>query len=306
VALAFASWVLYRAKRAGQAAFPTSTAFERAGTFFCKSATQPHRYAPLVLLGLRTFGLLWHLVVLINAYASGVVHPDLTTPPSNLAKFTVWNYHLQVLFWLLALLASFRSVTCKPRVSARLQEPLATSDPEVVAVRLPDALLGKAVQALLSVCVPTSVLVSLVFWGILVPGAAVSGVKMSEVLHFTSYNMHAVNTLVLLAEFYVDRMEIPPQQLLLYLSWGLAYTVFQWAIYPKYHEWAYPFLRLTDVAPAWYGGVLVVFLLLYWAAVRLSALKRHMIASRVELEDTRSEVRSLRDQVSRLTAESVF
>ena len=65
-----------------------------------------------------------------------------------------------------------------------------------------------------------------------------SGVKMSEVLHFTSYNMHAVNTLVLLAEFYVDRMEIPPQQLLLYLSWGLAYTVFQWAIYPKYHEWA--------------------------------------------------------------------
>ena len=52
--------------------------------------------------------------------------------------------------------------------------------------------------------------------------------------------------------------------------------------------------------------MLVVFLLLYWAAVRLSALKRHMIASRVELEDTRSEVRSLRDQVSRLTAESVF
>ena len=68
----------------------------------------------------------------------------------------------------------------------------------------------------------------------------------------------------------------------------------------------YPFLRLTAVAPAWYGGVLVVFLLLYWAAVRLSALKRHIIASRVELEDTRSEVRSLRDQMSRLTAESVF
>ena len=141
-----------------------------------------------------------------------------------------------------------------------------------------------SVPALLSVCVPTSVLVSIVFWCVLVPGAAMHGYPMSSVLHFTSYNMHAVNTLVLLAEFGLDRMLVPVQHMLLYLLWGVTYTLFEWAIFPSIREWAYPFLRLDTVAaPLWYGGVLAVFLLLFWAVLRLSALKSYVLKSRVEL-----------------------
>ena len=66
--------------------------------------------------------------------------------------------------------------------------------------------MGRLLPLLFSVCVPTSVLVTLVFWGVLVPGAAVAGAPMSNVLHFTSYNMHLVNTLLLLLEFAFDRL----------------------------------------------------------------------------------------------------
>ena len=121
-ALAFAvgAFLLYRAMRAGKAAFPRSDAFQRAATVFDHRAIE-HRGA-YYLLALRTFSFLWNVAVLAQAYATiprlvcsthapcAMLHFDLTGKPSNLAKFTVWNYHLQTAFWLLAATASFRHV----------------------------------------------------------------------------------------------------------------------------------------------------------------------------------------------------
>ena len=64
------------------------------------------------------------------------------------------------------------------------------------------------------------------------PGAASQGIDMANVLHFTSYNMHAVNTLMLLAEFGLNRLLVPPALLLAYALWATLYVFFQWAVYP--------------------------------------------------------------------------
>ena len=122
-------------------------------------------------------------------------------------------------------------------------------------------------------------------------------------------NLHAVNTVALLIEFGTDRMLIPVQQLLLYLAWGVAYILFEWAIHPftsgraSAHPtgwadkagWAYPFLRLDALAPLWYGGVLASSALLYVGALGASALKSHWLARRV---DPSAEARTACDQDS--------
>ena len=101
--------------------------------------------------------------------------------------------------------------------------------------------------------------------------------------------MHAVNTVALLIEFGTDRMLIPVQQLLLYLAWGVAYILFEWAIHPftsgraSAHPtgwadkagWAYPFLRLDALAPLWYGGVLASSALLYGVFRLLATMQQH-------------------------------
>ena len=216
-ALAIAALLLYRAKRAGKAAFPRSDTFQRAATVFDHSTTGHGAY---YLLALRTFSFLWNVAVLAGAYATvprlacsthapcAMLHFDLTGKPSNLALFTVWNYHLQTAFWLLATIASFRHVltgngtraysvdscvACSADAQANhLQAPLTgdngggggsgggsgdgggsggggtggtggdggTGGGEGCV----DALLSVTVPTLLSVCVPTSVLVSGVFW----------------------------------------------------------------------------------------------------------------------------------------------
>ena len=119
-ALASAALLLYRAKRAGKAAFPRSDTFQRATTVFDHSTTG--HGAMYYLLALRTISFLWNVAVLAQAYATvprlacsthapcAMLHFDLTSKPSNWAKFTVWNYHLQTAFWLLATIASFRHV----------------------------------------------------------------------------------------------------------------------------------------------------------------------------------------------------
>ena len=108
--------------------------------------------------------------------------------------------------------------------------------------------------------------------------------------------MHAVNTVALLTEFGTDRMLIPVQQLLLYMAWGSAYVLFEWAIHPLTSGrtgahptgwadkagWAYPFLRLDALAPLWYGGVLASSALLYMGALGASALKSRWLARRVD------------------------
>tara|TARA_B110001452_G_C15124614_1_gene391944 strand:- start:3 stop:929 length:927 start_codon:yes stop_codon:yes gene_type:complete len=281
VADAYAAYFLVLWKRRGELAFPPCSVFDRAATILCQPGN-PNRKAQLALLVLRVMATVWQLVVLVYAYSSGILHANLTGKPSNLAKFTVWNYHLQTIFWLVSATVSIRHITQqRSRVGLSQQEASIPSDAEEQcsnpSPRCGDRFLEVTQPLLLAVCVPTSVLVSVVFWLVLVPGSVSAGVAMSDVLHFTSYNMHAVNTLTILAEFGLNRLFVPPQQLLFYLLWATLYVFFQWAVHPLTHEWAYPFLALDPVALAWYPGVLAVFMLLYWAALGLSKLKRNQI-----------------------------
>lgn len=281
IADAYAAYFLVLWKRKGEQAFPPSSAFDRAATVFCQPGNA-NRTAQRALLTLRVVVTVWQLVVLVYAYSSNILHANLTGKPSNLAKFTVWNYHLQTIFWLISATASVRYVTQqRQRVGLSQQEetsiPSAEEPCTTPSRRCGDSFLELAQPLLLAVCVPTSVLVSVVFWLVLVPGSASAGVAMSDVLHFTSYNMHAVNTLTILVEFGLNRLLVPPQQLLFYLLWATLYVFFQWAVHPLTQQWAYPFLALDPAALAWYPGVLAVFMLLYWGALGASKLKRNQI-----------------------------
>ena len=130
VADAYAAYFLVLWKRRGELAFPPSSAFDRAATVLCQPGN-PHRKAQLALLVLRVVVTVWQLVVLVYAYSAGILHANLTGKPSNLAKFTVWNYHLQTIFWLVSATVSIRYITQqRPRVGLSQQEASIPSDAE--------------------------------------------------------------------------------------------------------------------------------------------------------------------------------
>lgn len=177
--------------------------------------------------------------------------------------FTVWNYCLQAVFWACAACASaltFCSTTG------------------------PSAALRRAVHHLVSICVPMSLLVSVVLWCVLAPDA-LQHHHPSQVFNFYSYNMHAANTLCLLAEFASDRMLLKPGTLVLVLSWTLAYAIFVWVQHTATHFWPYFFLRLdTYAALGWYAALVVLVALAFGVARGLSALKARRDPELVELE----------------------
>ena len=109
--------------------------------------------------------------------------PEVTHPWFfSLLFYTVWNYLLQAVFWFTATAASAASLLHSAVAPRRLRT---------------------AVHLLLSICLPSAILVSVVLWGVLLPNDIRHGHPEREE-NFFSYNMHAVNTVCLLAEFFFN------------------------------------------------------------------------------------------------------
>lgn len=173
--------------------------------------------------------------------------------------YTVWNYTLQAVWWLVGTACSAAAL-CGPRGPPRWLRLLA--------------------HALLSVCLPASVLVSIVLWSVLLPADWSAGHHERD-LNFYSYSMHALNTLMLYFEWYVDRLLLKPAALWLLLSWCLLYAIAVWLHHDltSPHFWPYFFFDQSSwVAVPWLLALLGLHLLVYGAVHLLSRCKARALS----------------------------
>ena len=161
--------------------------------------------------------------------------------------FTVWNYMLQGVFWTAAATASAASL---------------------LSASGPSAMLRRLVHRLLSVCLPMSVLVSVVLWAVLFP-QTLRDHDPHEDLNFYSYNMHAANTLLLLTEGAVDRLLLGGFSLVLCLTWALTFAVFSFVVHAHTGFWPYFFMDLSTYAALYWYPIVVLVIVLAWGLVAL-------------------------------------
>ncbi|KAL1499385.1 hypothetical protein AB1Y20_011591 [Prymnesium parvum] len=232
-----------------------------AATAWCTGAGGTHnRRRQRALLAWRAAALLWAIGVLSRFYL-----PHGTPLGWNLSFYTVWNYHLQLLDWACAVAAS----------ACWLLHP--DGAPSSAAA----SALKHLTLCLCELCTPASVLVSILLWGVLFPHAAAHG-DYSD-LSFNSFAMHAVNTVLLLVEFRVNRITVQRHHVLFILAWAMAYAIFAWVQHPFTHCWPYFFLSLTSAeAIFWYAAIAGLHVVVYAAACWLSSLKERRFAPLLE------------------------
>ncbi|KAJ1618332.1 hypothetical protein T492DRAFT_1093278 [Pavlovales sp. CCMP2436] len=159
--------------------------------------------------------------------------------------FTTWNYCLQIMYWALACAAGVRLLV-KPHWA------LLESRGE--------RLLARSVWSLFSVCLPASVMVSAILWGVLLPATIRSGNTRAVVklLQPASWMQHLVNTLLLGVDFSVSHMLIDESTLVLMVGWIVAYVLFEWIAHSQSHFWTYFFLEIGPYTPLWYLALAIV------------------------------------------------
>lgn len=213
--------------------------------------------ARTLLLGFRLACGVWHCAVtlglLIRKANDHAECPDVTHPWFfSLFFYTVWNYLLQAVFWFTATAASAASLLHSAVAPRRLRT---------------------AVHLLLSICLPSAILVSVVLWGVLLPNDIRHGHPEREE-NFFSYNMHAVNTVCLLAEFFFNRLTMMPGAFGAFLAWVWLYAIFCWCQNAVTGFWPYFFLVLdTWAAVGWYLGLFALNAVAYLVARLFSRLK---------------------------------
>jgi hypothetical protein len=189
--------------------------------------------------------------------------------------FTIWNYLLQIVYWLLASVAGVR-LLCRPQWA--LLESRA------------DRFLSHAVWALFSVCLPASVIVSVVLWGVLLPAALRStkpgaAAAAAEMLDFGSFAQHLLNTLLLCADFWMNHMLVDGSTLYLVVGWNMAYVLFEWVAHSQTQSWTYFFLALDNDTWLWYLALALVGVCAHTLACAASNVKRRRIAAVNPLAD---------------------
>ena len=223
---------------------PPST-FALTATRWCdgKSVVSPGQTA---LFCARFTVMVWHAAILAASF--------IWQPTANqLVYFTVWNYILQLFWWIGATFASGMAVCRK-------------ASPDWLRLGL---------HHIFSVSVPASLLVSAVLWGVLLP-QSVREHKKHTVLNFFSYNQHLVNTCLLLLELGINRLLIRIDALPHLILWTIIYTVFVWVHHASNHWWPYFFMRMsTWAALPWYGAILVLHGAFFGVALGMSRLKSY-------------------------------
>ena len=216
-----------------------------------------------VVLAWRALCLGWFVAILALQWQD-MLSPDFpkhhSLPLQDLLFFTIWNYYLQSVYWVFALVSS-------------------VGDLRGWGERSP-TWLRTVVHCLFEVALPLSWLVTIVLWGILLP-ADLMKYHVCHECNFFSYNQHAVNTIVLLVEFGLNDLVVTWRHVGLAVIWSVTYCVFSWAVHAATDPgfWPYFFLQLnTPMAIVWYPALLLLGIGLYAAAVGASHLKRRCVA----------------------------
>eukprot|EP00967_Tisochrysis_lutea_P055069 scaffold69056_cov37-Tisochrysis_lutea.AAC.2 len=206
------------------------------------------------------------------------------TPARKNSFFTVWNYELQIVLWIVALGSSLLYRQVQPQDVRDIRQVEAVDWGPLFAEREGGAShvhrlnrlssgVAWAHHLLLSVCLPSAVLVSIVLWTILYPADLAKGHGDRE-LNFASFNQHAINTALLLLDFSANQLLVTAQLLYLSLAWACAYVVFTWIEHIWTGIWPYFFLDLSGwMAIVWYGLLVLTYAIVFFAVVAASHLK---------------------------------
>ena len=206
------------------------------------------KWLRLALLVFRLSVFLWQSAVLGTLIA--YKYPSFR----EFAFYTVWNYILQTGWWLSAVAVSGCSI-------ASVQPPRWMCEISYV---------------LFSVSMPASMLVSIVMWTILAPHDIAHGGAPADI-NFFSFNMHAANTVLLLAEFAVNRVLIGSDALVYLVCWMCCYCAFTWIFEAFEHWWPYFFCDLsTWAALGWYTALLLLHLVAFAVAILFSRTKARL------------------------------
>ncbi|RHY99433.1 hypothetical protein DYB35_011518, partial [Aphanomyces astaci] len=156
----------------------------------------------------RLIGRLFHFSALV--YFLVVASADLKqTNGSCLLYYTFWNFMLQTVYWVWALV-----------------DPKRTS---------------RARSMFLDLLLPTSMATVVVVWTILYP------LMGDELQNWISWTQHGGNLALLLIEFVCsDVRSVPLGTGALVGLWATTYATFAWVVHSFYNVWLYPFLDVDQ------------------------------------------------------------
>ena len=200
---------------------------------------------------------LWFLWVQYNQYSL------VNSIPHLLSFYTVWNFHLQIVYFGVAAAASWCEAGGRP----------------IRPVQLLAAVLFEVV-------LPSSMLVMVVFWAVLAPPD----------VDWIGYNQHLCNTGFLVVEWLANRLVLHWSHLILVLLWSFIYIGFSWIRYIFTGSWCYFFLKLSWGALAWYPALLVLNALAFLGVAKLTNCKKRVAG--IQLTELDAEVLQLEDAAS--------
>uniref|UniRef100_A0A7S2SGJ2 Uncharacterized protein n=1 Tax=Mucochytrium quahogii TaxID=96639 RepID=A0A7S2SGJ2_9STRA len=184
--------------------------------------------------------------------------------------FTIWTYHLEIVFYACAVACSWFHLTRRG---------------------VPEKLL-RLTNLLYAIALPMSLLVSIVYWCILVPQALSSGETQAfDPFSFEMFAQHAINTVCFYLEFIFNRFQVHDHHLLAIILYTMLYCGFIWVQHLITKFWPYFFLKLTPAAFAWYNLVFLFHFVIFKLVHCLSKIKQHKfdLSNRIHLEESQEE-----------------
>ncbi|OQR96292.1 hypothetical protein THRCLA_22014 [Thraustotheca clavata] len=209
------------------------------GTFQYRSRCN---YNSLLVLRLVMLAV-YIVVIVVQASDMGV---------QMLKYYTVWNFLLQALFYIL----SVRFIMAHHK---------AVNQPQAITTEY------RVLNTIFDISVSNSLMVVIVYWTLL----------YSPSMPWFSYIEHAINAVALSIDFCLNPFLIKRTDAVLIALLPAIYAVFGWVSYYTWldHVWPYNFLRMdSNAAPGWYVAIFVGHLIVFGLVLLLSKAKEKIIS----------------------------
>ena len=235
---------------------PIEGVFDVTSTCQCNGlAGVNNRRRANLLLAWRAANLAAFLYAESTEWVHGVSNDDYRF----LLYYTVWTFHLQIVYWAAATTLSYRVLYHGGSVAPR-------------------QLQGHAwlVRTLQGMCLPIAIFVSICAWDVLAQHE--QKLKETDDLQTPLGYMHtAVNTGCFMVEFALGRHEVHLEAMLAAESWALLYCFFTWGQHVFSGSWPYFFFEPTPFSPVWMTFVALGHAAAVLLIVGASRFKRHWL-----------------------------
>ena len=215
-----------------------------------------------------------------------VIAEDLLTQSGGLLYFTNWNTRLISLYFFLASISSVVGLiaTCRSGSSSRINNTdssdervgMSTKKRDVIREHHESVLSAQILRGLFEVCGGTSLLITVVAFGLLDPE-----------FEFWNVSSHFVTLVTLLVELGLNSMFVRLDHYIYNITWALLYLIFVWtAISLGLETWPYYFLDTSSPSRIYaYSGLLLANFIFYFIWYGLSEIKRSLKAACGRMHD---------------------